>query len=135
MAKAITLRHRAIGPGGGATDLEKLSLAGQRRAPRLHLLLSALQSRRHRRGRKFHPGYARGFEELLILRTELRQLVLDQRLEMRRDDRGEGVHPGMHVPPVWSLHHHLLANQFVGQGAQEQGITTSTLMQHGPALP
>ena len=113
-----------------ATGLEKLSLVGQRRAPRLHLLLSALQSRRHRRGRKLDPGHARGFEQLLVLRTELRQLVLDQRPEMRRDDRGEGVHPGTHAPPVWSLRHHLLADQFVGQGDQEQGITTGTLMQH-----
>ena len=55
---------------------------------------------------------------------------------VRRDDRGDGLHPCPHVPPVWSLGHHLLPDEFVDHGDQEQGIPRGCAdAARGPGLP
>ena len=92
IAKAITVRHRTIGPGGMTTGLEKLSLLGQGHAPRLHVLLCALQPCCHRGNGKFHPGDTSSFEETLVLSAALRQLLRDQRLQRRRNHGGTRVY-------------------------------------------
>src|SRR6266508_6008275 len=57
VAKAIAARHRAIGPCRVALNLEELALVGQRRAPRLNLLLIALEASSNRGGRELDAGH------------------------------------------------------------------------------
>src|SRR5215813_5196885 len=91
VAKAITARHRAIGPCRLTLSLEELALVSQRRAPRLQLLVSALKTRRYRSGRELDAGHTRGGEQRLVLGLAVGQLELNQSPERRRDNRGDGV--------------------------------------------
>ena len=65
----------------------------QRRALRLDLVGGALEARRDRRGGKLDAGHTGDGEQRLVLRTAVRQLVLNQRPERRWDDRGDGLSP------------------------------------------
>src|SRR5712691_10716922 len=69
VAKAIAARHRAIGPCRLPVRLEELALMGQRCAPCLNLLVSALDASSHRGGRELDPGHTRGGEQRLVLGT------------------------------------------------------------------
>jgi hypothetical protein len=114
--------------------LEKLALVGPRRAPRLDRLVRALDGSRHRGSRELDSGHTRGGEQRLLLGTAAGQLEFDQRPEMRRDDRGDAVPPGPYCPVVGCLGHHLLPDEFVDQGDQEQRIPPGALMQHPDQL-
>src|SRR5215831_14101830 len=76
--KAVARRHRPIWPFGAPLRLQELSMAHDGVTARLDLFRPLLDARCYRRRGELSPDDTRCSQDRLRLRTDLRQLVLNE---------------------------------------------------------
>src|SRR5262249_22007159 len=129
MAEAIARRDGPVRPGHEATGPEKLPLVGESSQPRLDVFCGLVADRGERRSGEFSPSETRGFQQPLVFRPEMGQLLLDdlaQAFRYRTPDRLNGLGD---VPSRRLLTQEPLAYQLVDGRDQKQRSATGALMQ------
>ena len=130
MEEPISRGHRPVRPFHEAACLDKLPVVGEHGQPRLDVFRGLIDGRRHRRRGEGPPGNTRRFQQDLVFRTDMMQLLLDDLAQALWDGTPDGPHGLGDVPSRCLLVQQPLASHLVDGCHQKQGMAAGALMQY-----
>ena len=131
MAEPIRRGHGPVRPFRKAACLDEPPVMGQHAQPGLDVFRGLMNGCRDRRRGESPPGQTRRFQQALVFRTDLVQLLLDHVAQALRDGTPDGPHGAGDVPSHCLLVQQPLASHLFNDGHQKEGMAAGTLMQHG----
>jgi len=129
MAERITRGHGPVWPCHQAAGLDELPMVGEHVQARLEVFRGLVDACRNRRGGEGCSGDTRRFQQSLVCRTDLLQLLLDdlaQALWYRASDRLNGLGE---VPACGVLAQESLMEHLINEHDQKPWMATGALMQ------
>jgi hypothetical protein len=130
MEEPIPRGYRPVRPCDEAACLDELPVVGEHGQPGFDVFRGLIDGRCDRRRGEGPPSHTRRFQQDLVFRTDLVQLLLDNVAQALRDCTPDGPHGLGDVPSRCLLVQKPLASHLFNDGHQKQWMAAGALMQH-----